>query len=78
MGRAEIEQMGAILLKGDALDKEDVEKVFNSVDDIDAVISTIGGTPANPLVDSQVIYWVVAPALIPYLFQSLVVGMNVS
>lgn len=54
MGRSEIESMGAILVKGDAMDKDAVQKVFNSVDDIDAVISTIGGTPANPHVDSQV------------------------
>ena len=46
--------MGAILLRGDAMDTEGVEKVFSNVDDIDAVICTIGGTPANPLVDSQV------------------------
>lgn len=51
--RSEIEQMGAILLKGDAMDRTGLDNVFSGVDDIDAVVSTIGGTPANPQADSQ-------------------------
>lgn len=46
--------MGAILLKGDAMDRTGLDNVFSGVDDIDAVVSTIGGTPANPQADSQV------------------------
>eukprot|EP00195_Chlamydomonas_chlamydogama_P013166 CAMPEP_0202905552 /NCGR_PEP_ID=MMETSP1392-20130828/34827_1 /ASSEMBLY_ACC=CAM_ASM_000868 /TAXON_ID=225041 /ORGANISM="Chlamydomonas chlamydogama, Strain SAG 11-48b" /LENGTH=269 /DNA_ID=CAMNT_0049593689 /DNA_START=135 /DNA_END=944 /DNA_ORIENTATION=- len=51
--RSEIEKMMAIVAKGDALNKEEVQKVFDSIEDVDAVVSTIGGTVANPTVDSQ-------------------------
>jgi len=51
--RKEIEGMMAIVSNGDALNKEDVEKVFTDIDEVDAVISTIGGTTANPLADSE-------------------------
>ena len=32
----------------------DVEKAFGQIEEVDAVISTIGGTPANPKADSEV------------------------
>lgn len=44
----------AIVVKGDAMSPQDVEKAFDSIEDVDAVVSTIGGTPADPSVDSQV------------------------
>lgn len=44
----------AIVVKGDAMSASDLEKAFNSIEDVDAVISTIGGTPADPSSDSQV------------------------
>lgn len=51
--RAEIEGMMAIVVKGDAMSTDDLEKAFASIEDVDAVISTIGGTPADPSSDSQ-------------------------
>lgn len=51
--RKEIEGMMAIVAKGDALDPAAVEKVFASIEDVDAVVSTIGGTTKNPEADSQ-------------------------
>lgn len=51
--RPEIEKMMAIVAKGDALNPADVEKVFASIEEVDAVVSTIGGTTANPQADSQ-------------------------
>lgn len=52
--RAEIEGMMAIVVKGDAMSVEDLDKAFESIEDVDAVVSTIGGTPADPTSDSQV------------------------
>lgn len=52
--RAEIEGMMAILVKGDAMSPDDLDKAFSGIEDVDAVISTIGGTPADPSSDSQV------------------------
>ena len=46
--RAEIEKMGAFLSKGDALNDKDVQKAYDMVEEYDAVVSTIGGTPASP------------------------------
>ena len=46
----------AIVVKGDALSKEDVERAIESIDGVDAVVSTLGGTTADPSVDSQVRY----------------------
>ncbi|GAX79482.1 hypothetical protein CEUSTIGMA_g6923.t1 [Chlamydomonas eustigma] len=51
--RAEIEKMMAIVAKGDAMSKADVQRVFDSIEEVDAVISTIGGTVANPVADSE-------------------------
>ncbi len=44
----------AIVVKGDAMSSSDLKKAFSSIEDVDAVISTIGGTPADPSSDSQV------------------------
>lgn len=44
----------AIVVKGDAMSPESLQKAFDGIEDVDAVISTIGGTPADPSVDSQV------------------------
>lgn len=51
--RKEIEGMMAIVVKGDAMSTEDVQKAFDSIEDVDAVVSTIGGTAADPSADSQ-------------------------
>ena len=50
--RAEIEKMGAFLCKGDALVDKDVKKAYDMVEEYDAVVSTVGGTPASPEADS--------------------------
>ena len=52
--RSEIESMMAIVVKGDAMSTSDLEKAFANIEDVDAVVSTIGGTPADPSSDSQV------------------------
>ena len=52
--RKEIEGMMAIVVRGDALNTEDVQKAFDQIEEVDAVVSTIGGTPADPVADSQV------------------------
>ena len=46
--------MMAIVVRGDALNEEDVRKAFDQIEEVDAVVSTIGGTPADPTADSQV------------------------
>ena len=46
--------MMAIVVKGDALSPEQVQKAFDQIEEVDAVVSTIGGTPADPAADSQV------------------------
>lgn len=51
--RKEIEGMMAIVSKGDALDVDSVAKAFDDMEEVDAVVSTIGGTTANPEADSQ-------------------------
>ncbi len=52
-GRAEIEGMMAIVVRGDAMSPDDVAKAFAQIEQVDAVVSTIGGTPADPSADSQ-------------------------
>ena len=52
-GRAEIEGMMAIVVRGDAMSPDDVAKAFGQIEQVDAVVSTIGGTPADPNADSQ-------------------------
>ena len=54
MRRSEIEGMGAIVVAGDALDTRSLDKAFDSIEELDAVISTVGGTSANPKVDGEV------------------------
>ena len=51
--RKEIEAVGGFLVKGDALEPKSVEKAMNQSDEYDAVVSTIGGTPADPRADSE-------------------------
>lgn len=46
--------MMAIVVRGDALQTDDVQKAFDQIEEVDAVVSTIGGTPADPRADSQV------------------------
>ena len=46
--------MGAIVVAGDALDPASLDKAFGSIEEVDAVISTVGGTSANPKVDGEV------------------------
>jgi putative NADH-flavin reductase len=50
--RKDIEGMMAIVVKGDATNSEDVEKAFASIDGVEAVISSVGGTTADPTADS--------------------------
>ena len=50
--RKEIEGMMAIVVNGDATSPEDVERAFKQIDGVDAVISTVGGTSADPTADS--------------------------
>eukprot|EP00879_Flechtneria_rotunda_P002521 GHRR01002719.1.p1 GENE.GHRR01002719.1~~GHRR01002719.1.p1 ORF type:complete len:271 (+),score=98.63 GHRR01002719.1:211-1023(+) len=50
--RKEIEGMMAIVAKADATNKEQVDKVFAGIEDVDAVISTIGGSVQDPTADS--------------------------
>jgi len=52
--RKEIEGMMAIVIKGDALQPDSIQKAFDQIEEVDAVVSTIGGTPADPQADSQV------------------------
>lgn len=54
MGRKEIEGMMAIVIRGDALQPDSIQKAFDQIEEVDAVVSTIGGTPADPSADSQV------------------------
>jgi nucleoside-diphosphate-sugar epimerase len=51
--RKEIEDMMAIVAIGDAMNPEDIEKHFVAIDGVDAVVTTIGGTSADPTADSQ-------------------------
>ncbi len=45
----------AIVVKGDALDEASVKAAFDQIEEVDAVISTVGGTPADPRADSEVL-----------------------
>lgn len=44
--------MMAVVVRGDATSKADVEAAFAQIEDVDLVVSTIGGTPADPTADS--------------------------
>lgn len=50
--RKEIEDMMAIVAIGDAMNPDDIEKHFVAIDGVDAVVTTIGGTTADPAADS--------------------------
>lgn len=45
--------MGAFLFKGDALVAADVARCFASLDDCDAVVSSVGASPADPRADGD-------------------------
>lgn len=51
--RAEVEDMLAFLVKADALDAEAVGKAMDAADGLDVVVSTVGGTTAQPQADGQ-------------------------
>ena len=40
-------------MKGDVFDPKAVKKALNLVEEYDAVVSTVGGTPADPKADSE-------------------------
>lgn len=44
--------MMAVVIRGDATSKADVDAAFAQIEDVDLVVSTIGGTPADPTADS--------------------------
>ena len=50
--RKEIEGMMAIVVNGDATKTEDVDKAFSQIEEVDAVVSSLGGTTADPSADS--------------------------
>lgn len=50
--RKQIEGMMAIVVNGDATRPEDVERAFTAIDGVDAVVTTICGTLADPTADS--------------------------
>ena len=50
--RKEIEGMMAIVVNGDAMKPEDIENAFDAMDEADAVVTSLGGSPSDPLVDS--------------------------
>jgi nucleoside-diphosphate-sugar epimerase len=50
--RSEIEGMMAVVVKGDATVRSDVDAAMEQIEDIDVVVSTIGGTPGDPTADS--------------------------
>jgi nucleoside-diphosphate-sugar epimerase len=51
--RRQIESVGGFLVKGDVFDPKSVKKALNLVEEYDAVVSTVGGTPADPKADSE-------------------------
>ncbi|KAG2449907.1 hypothetical protein HYH02_000013 [Chlamydomonas schloesseri] len=51
--KAEIEKMMAFVPRGDALNKDDVQKVMDGIEEVDAVVCTLGGSVADPRVDSE-------------------------
>lgn len=50
--RKEIEGMMAIVVNGDATVTADVDKAFSQIEEVDAVVSSLGGTTADPTADS--------------------------
>lgn len=51
--RKEIEGMMALVAKGDALNPADLDRIFTSIEDVDAVVSSLGGSTSGPEVDGQ-------------------------
>eukprot|EP00201_Polytomella_parva_P021298 CAMPEP_0175045796 /NCGR_PEP_ID=MMETSP0052_2-20121109/4650_1 /TAXON_ID=51329 ORGANISM="Polytomella parva, Strain SAG 63-3" /NCGR_SAMPLE_ID=MMETSP0052_2 /ASSEMBLY_ACC=CAM_ASM_000194 /LENGTH=263 /DNA_ID=CAMNT_0016309423 /DNA_START=72 /DNA_END=863 /DNA_ORIENTATION=+ len=51
--KKDIEKMNAIFVKGDGLDINSVDKVFSGLEDVEVVISSIGGTVEDPRADSE-------------------------
>jgi nucleoside-diphosphate-sugar epimerase len=51
--KKEIESMMAIVAKGDALNPADIEKAFDQIDGADAVVSSVGGSVADPRADGD-------------------------
>lgn len=45
--------MMAIVVNGDACSEADVERAFAAIDGVDAIVSTLGGTTADPTADSK-------------------------
>ena len=43
----------AIHAPGDAMDPASIERIMEEIDEVDAVVSTVGGTPADPAADSE-------------------------
>ena len=50
--RGEIEGMMAVVVKGDATVRADVDAAMAAIEEVDVVVSTIGGTPGDPSADS--------------------------
>ena len=53
LSQNQIESVGGFLVKGDVFDPKSVKKALNLVEEYDAVVSTVGGTPADPKADSE-------------------------
>ena len=51
--KKEIEAMMAIVAKGDALVPSDVARAFDQIEDVDAVVSSVGGSVADPRADGE-------------------------
>jgi putative NADH-flavin reductase len=51
--KKEIEAMMAIVARGDALEPSDVARAFEQIEDVDAVVSSVGGTVADPRADGE-------------------------
>ena len=51
--RKEIEGMMAIVVNGDALKREDIDKALAAMDGCDAVVSSVGGSPGDPAADGE-------------------------
>jgi nucleoside-diphosphate-sugar epimerase len=51
--RKEIEGMMAIVAKGDAMSPADLDRVFTAIDGVEAVVSSLGGSTADPSADGQ-------------------------
>lgn len=50
---SEIEKRGGMTRSQDVLDQAAVASIMDSIDDLDVVISTVGGSPTNPAADGM-------------------------